>query len=214
MSLEVPPYWWCGEGPYFNRPPRHVICCTAHAVDLPLAERTMGAAVHEAGHTITGLLLGVHIPSVGIDITERQRDCGSSADVSGDADAVSFAGTHLRDALTVLAAGTSAEQRWLRETGHWSEQRAFHAERGGMDDRDRAQSLVTEHVGHPLHFGTSALGDVDDLDYWGYWVRADEVMGPVWGRVRALAEQVVQCGRISGDEAAELCGLVNPDPAA
>lgn len=199
-STGQPPYFWGGEGPYFNPPPQRVICCQEHGEGLDVGNITAAVAIHEAGHAVAAFLLGVHIPAITLESTEISRDCGPVTRVEGSNERVMFDATK-KTVLTVLAAGVSAHMWSLRETGMVTAERAFFAERGGTADWEFAQRLVRDCTGDEL----------DPWDYWRHWAVADELLAPHWLKVRQVAAQVAQ-GTVSGDDAAALCGLINPDP--
>lgn len=200
-EIEQPGYFWFDEGPYFSQPPEIVPCCIDHAQQFTVEEMKAGVSIHEAGHTVAAFLLNIHVPSVGIEIAERQPPCGPALRVTGAAEGIDFRGHDMKAAFTVLAAGVAAENRWLLLTGRISTDRAFYAERGGASDVGRAQKLMRDNRG----------GTLDMVAYWQHWAFADRLLSPYWGKVIDLAERMMD-GPLSGDDAAKLCGLPNPKP--
>lgn len=105
--------------------------------------------------------------------------------------------------MTVLAAGVTAHQWYLRVTRMLTPERAFFAERGGMADWEKAQRLARE---------VDDSAELDPYDYWRHWELADELLSPHWAAVTEVAALVI-AGPIPGDVAAAACGLVNTGPS-
>ncbi|MFF5019541.1 hypothetical protein [Streptomyces sp. NPDC001165] len=205
--------YWFGftEGPYRHRPPAvGAFCCQGAGFGLDRKTERMAVAVHEAGHALAAFTLGVHVPAVSIREQEGILPCGHPYDVTGELDEVRLAGATVKQGMTVLVSGERAEDRWLRENGLWTEQRAFFTERGALGDRATARTILSREFGVPLRFGTSAPGAEDTADWWRYHPISDELLTDVWPQVMLLAERVADAGALSGDAAAEVCGLTNP----
>ncbi|MFJ3097922.1 zinc metalloprotease [Streptomyces hydrogenans] len=206
-------YYFGPEGPYRHpAPPLGSVCCQTYGMGFDRATERLSVAVHEAGHTLAAMILGFHVPSVAVTEPTRRRDCGHLYEITGGLDDdFRLYGGHIRDAMTVLLAGERAEDRWMRETGTWTQTRAFFAERGGLADRATGRGAMAR-LGVQMQFATSTVDSPDDRDYWRYVPLADQVLAPAWPQVLLLAERVAEAGCVSGDEAADACGIQNPAP--
>jgi len=204
-------YWWCGEGPYRHRPPGRMVCCQTDGLGFDRDTERQAVAVHEAGHAAVALQLGLHVPSVSITEPTGTSACGHLSPIVGAVDNVRLVGFTVGQMMTVLAAGERAEERWLHETGQWTETRAFFVERAGFGDRETARGRLTE-FGQDLRFGTSTPDEPDAADWWRAHGLADSVLDGAWPKVLVLAEQIADRQTLPGDEAAALCGVANPPP--
>ncbi|MGW7547117.1 hypothetical protein ACWGKQ_39355 [Streptomyces sp. NPDC054770] len=209
MPMDRADYWWCGEGPYRHHPPSRVVCCQIDGLEFDRDTERQAVAVHEAGHAAVAFQLGLHVPSVSIAEPTGTRACRHPSPIVGAVDNVRLAGSTVRQMMTVLAAGERAEERWLHETGQWTEIRAFFVERAGFGDRETARARLAE-FGQDLRFGTSTPDEPDPADWWRAHGLADSVLDGVWDKVLVLAERIADRQVLPGDEAAAVCGVTNP----
>nr|WP_168504500.1 hypothetical protein [Streptomyces sp. S1D4-11]QIY93180.1 hypothetical protein HEP87_01920 [Streptomyces sp. S1D4-11] len=184
-------------------------CCTAGGLDLPRDISAREAtAFHEAGHTILALIQGVHVPAVRVGTKPGTSGCGHSQGFAGVNEGLGqqLWLAPLERALIVLAGGVRAETAWLGEAGvEMTDTRSFAVEVGGLDDQAQARNLLAFY-GQEIEFGTSH----PLRDYWCHQGTADLLLTERWGKVCTLAEALLTCHRLTGDQAAELIGLSNP----
>ncbi|MEW1911540.1 hypothetical protein AB0442_24355 [Kitasatospora sp. NPDC085895] len=161
-------------------------------LSLPDAELRRGIAVHEAGHAVVLLALGIPIETIAIGSPDD--------DVDGF---VRVAGTHraaLDDLLVMCAAGERAQDRWLREAGLWSPTRAWAVELLARHDRDRAADAVRITYDTELTFGT---GDDPTRDLAALHRYTDHALDRLWPRVLNVAEALDRLGSLTELQAAE-----------
>jgi hypothetical protein len=108
------------------------------------------------------------------------------------------------DWAVTCAAGEGAEDRWMRETGRWSLERAWVAERLAWRDRSQIGDAYRDLHGRELTFN----GDHDD---WGdyAWVmdRTDEALDRVLDGVLTLGHHLAEHRFATGEEAARIAGI-------
>ncbi|MEV8324560.1 hypothetical protein [Kitasatospora sp. NPDC056731] len=154
-------------------------------------------AAHELGHAVLWLAGGLHVSRVSINLT------GQSA---GHAQAL---WTGVDDEARLRAVGTAggerAMDRWLREAGLWTPDRAAAVELGAHGDRVR---LLEGTSPRPV-FGTGGGPDFALLHDM-----ADEALDRVWGRLMAALPVLVRQRAMSGGRLAECTGLPLPVAAA
>ncbi|MFF2612379.1 hypothetical protein [Kitasatospora sp. NPDC058046] len=191
---------------YFTRHPEpESWCCHGHVPGLDPVTHRRAVCVHEAGHLVVSLDVGMHVKTVEVDSYSWVPACGPRLDFTG---AVTHAPYELRHSAVIMqfAAGERAEQRWLREQGRWTEKRGWAAEMAALNDRGRAiERLIALTGSYDLE---TVLGR--------YVFLGDQVEGILdrhWPAVLAVAEALDAAGELTGDQAAELAGLPNPMPA-
>ncbi|WP_146259306.1 hypothetical protein [Streptomyces tateyamensis] len=162
-------------------------------------------SVHEAGHTVIALHVGMHVKDV--KIVERTRDlgCGPRLELEGTMSPGDYELAHSA-VVKQLAAGERAEQRWLRDYGLWTQDRGWAAEMGALHDRDAAIPRLR------MFTGSDDLATVLGA-YVHFGDQAEEVLGQHWPAVLAVAGALDEEGELTGDQAATLAGLLNPPPA-
>lgn len=139
--------------------------------------RTHGA-YHEAGHAVTALACGLTVDAIHLAPSGQ-----------GDMFHCVISGTIFRwtDYVTMLAAGERAADRWLRESGLWTEERAWSVERGARTDRATAIAFAAKH-GEQLTLTAHP---------WDGWTQicsyADARLNTHWERVVRLAEALSRC---------------------
>ncbi|MFJ9692677.1 hypothetical protein [Kitasatospora sp. NPDC101183] len=189
---------------YSRHPEPAIWCCIGHVPRLDRVASRRAVSIHEAGHTLVALHVGMHVE--GVEIVEQTRDggCGPRLELGG---ATSLGGYELARSAVVkqLAAGERAEQRWLRDHGLWTQDRGWVAEMGGLHDRDAA--------GPQLRAYTRSDDQKTLLGAYAYFGdQAEEVLEQHWPAVLAVAEALDEAGELTGDQAAALAGLPNPAP--
>ncbi|MFJ3612295.1 hypothetical protein [Streptomyces hydrogenans] len=166
----------------------------------------VGTAVHEAGHLVTDLLVGIHVIDVALTPEQAQLACGPVLAISG-ATQIGRVAVGPVDYLRMLAAGEQAHQRWLEDSGLWTPSRAWAVERGALDDTAKAVEVLREH--HP---------GLDDVGYrqlfWQYRPAARALLDAHWHRVLNVAGSLSDRGYLCGDEASDLADLPNPPEPA
>ncbi|MFE9398687.1 hypothetical protein [Streptomyces flavidovirens] len=161
-------------------------------------EQTMSTAIHEAAHAVVYMAAGYRIGHIALHEPEDHSH-GGRAHVNY----LPASGPWLDWAVT-CAAGERAEDRWMRENGLWTPDRAWVSERLAWRDRSQLGSAYRDGSGKDLTFhGTHS----DPGDYAWVMDRTDESLDPVWSNVLQLAHHVVEHRRIDGDEAAKVAGL-------
>ncbi|MFF1444135.1 hypothetical protein [Streptomyces sp. NPDC058295] len=147
-------------------------------------------AIHEAGHAVTVLTGQAHLHSAKIVTGEATTQEGG----------VTYA-CHLADghAYAIFsAAGERAVDRWLREAGLWTPERAVAVEEGAHGDR-ASFLAINPHVG----FGDRAV------DYLVVHDLADQALNTCWEAVLTVARALHRDQYLTGDAIAALAGLPN-----
>ncbi|WP_043463876.1 hypothetical protein [Kitasatospora sp. MBT66] len=176
-------------------------CCDTHVLDLEPAVDLVGAAVHEAGHAVAALLLGIHVVDVELTSQAVELNCAPVVAVNG-CTSVTYEVPESAY-LTMLAAGERAHQRWLINQGLWSPERAWAVERGARDDQSKAVGVLKGRFPEPAFIGPALL-------FWQFRPAADALLQANWDRVASLGRGLAHRIHLSGNEAAELTGLANP----
>lgn len=168
------------------------------ALDLDLPEARESAAFHEAGHAVVATRLGIPFVTVHLDETDVFPCCGRQ-DVYGVTGGVDWGRVSVQDAVTMLAAGSCAASRWLRESPYWTPARAWALEIGGLDDQATARQILKD-AGLPMVYG----GGLHLIagDYWHYESEADMLLEQEWERVRRVAERLINQRHLSYAEIA------------
>jgi hypothetical protein len=159
-------------------------------LNLPAAQLDYLRAIHEAGHAVAALLGGAHLHSAEIVIG-----------VTGDAAGGEVRACNLDDGhgfAVFSAAGERASDRWLREAGLWTPERAVANEVGARGDR-RQFLAINAHVG---------FGD-REVDYLIVHDLADQALDRHWKAVLQIADQLAQHGRLDAAQIVTIAGLTN-----
>lgn len=179
-------------------PPSYDWECTDAVAAYTPEEQMTNTAVHESAHAVVYMAAGYQIGEIVLH-EPRDHSYGGRAHVNY----LAASGPWLDWAVT-CAAGERAEVRWMRETGRWSSERAWVAERLAWRDRSQIGEVYRSGHNRELTFN----GDHDD---WGdyAWVmdRTDEALDLVWDQVLALAHQVTVRRHLTGEEAARITGI-------
>lgn len=173
-----------------HRPPEQWVS-TRQVRNFTEGQRVMAVAVHEAAHTVMHLYRGVEVLYAQVD---DGPDAGGRMSYKID--------ENRPYEIESTAAGERAEDRWLRESGLWTEGRAWVAERVAWGDR----TLINELVPGGLTYGTDKLSI---LDYSNILDRTDELLDGLWWHVMQLANCLAEYRYMNGDEAAAVTGLTN-----
>ncbi len=160
-------------------------------------------AVHEAGHVVMALAARVPVRQVRIVPADRAWEDGVDSQAP---EGVGFSEIYywhgsVRDGVAVLAAGERAQDRWLREAGLWTPDRAWAVERDGVIDRAQIAELCQRVTGRDLvTYGTRRgrwdLGHVQQ--------RVDAELGRRWPQVAAVAGALVSRLHLTEDEVTAL----------
>jgi hypothetical protein len=157
----------------------------------------MNTAVHEAAHAVVYMAAGYRIGHIALHDPE-DRSYGGRAHVNY----LAASGPWIDWAVT-CAAGERAETRWMRETGLWTPDRAWVAERLAWKDRSQMGLAYRDGCGRDLTFQGN---HGDPGDYAWVMDRTDEALDRVWGQVLRLADQLVERRYVDGCEAAKTAG--------
>jgi hypothetical protein len=103
----------------------------------------------------------------------------------------------LTGAIAAAAAGERAADRWLREAGLWTEERAWVIERHAGHDRVYALKALHD-AGERLTFGERPG---HPHDYATAQAAADRLLDELWQGVYRLADSLTQHRRLSGADA-------------
>ncbi|MEU1309639.1 hypothetical protein ABZ419_12195 [Streptomyces cinnamoneus] len=160
-------------------------------------------AVHEAGHAVLDFAGGIPVVEIHLcDDLGKVPGEGGAAWVRTGRD---WSVPYVRY-LAMCAAGERAQERWMREEGLWSSERAWVTERGATDDRAQAAHALRETRGMDLTYGpVNGAG----MDYATVQAAADAALAPLWDRVLRLAAAVDEHGHLSGREAARYAGMAH-----
>ncbi|MEV7602940.1 hypothetical protein AB0O91_36800 [Kitasatospora sp. NPDC089797] len=161
---------------------------------LPREQRLAATAAHELGHALLWAAAGLRVGRVSI-VDDDHR--------SGHAMALS---TGVPDEARLLAVGTAggerAEDRWLREAGLWTPDRAAVVELSAHGDRARLLDCTSPR---PV-FGTGGP------DFAVLHDMADEALDRVWGRLMGALPVLVRRQALTGQQLASITGLPLPAP--
>lgn len=165
---------------------------SSRALGLSKQQSELGQAIHELAHGVLWLAHGVHVVSVGVGVG---RGGLAECDQPRDAD------QRLGWAIGV-AAGERAEDRWLRESGLWTEDLAAMAEIAARTDR--ANILAADPQPRP------GFGDGGEADYSEFHDLADQALDVHWDRISTVLPLLIMEGQMTGDQLASLVDLPNP----
>jgi hypothetical protein len=164
-------------------------------------QKLQGTAIHEAAHTVLYCAAGAPITSV---LVRTMSESDGSVLANGQT-------THgpyridLSDLLTALAAGERAEDRWLREVGLWTPERAWAIERHAREDRRAAARTITS-TGREMTVGTSSHWS----DLASIHQRADEAIDKRWSSITALATALLRYRHLDAQQIQDITGIPNP----
>ncbi|MCX5158102.1 hypothetical protein OOK39_02150 [Streptomyces sp. NBC_00264] len=156
---------------------------TAHLLDY-------ARAIHEAGHAVAALIGGAHLHHAQIVKGPATTPEGGVTHACNLADGHAYA--------TFSAAGERAVDRWLREDGLWTPDRAVVVEVGANGDRSSFLA-INPHVG---------FGD-KQIDYTVVHDLADNFLEQHWAAVTRVAHALTGHAHLEGDEIARIAGLPN-----
>ncbi|GGX82567.1 hypothetical protein [Streptomyces hiroshimensis] len=159
-------------------------------------------AVHEAGHAVLAFAFG--IPVVEICLS---ADLGAGPG-SGPAAWVQWGSSWsipFARYFAMCAAGERSQDRWMREEGLWTPERAWVVERTAGTDRQKVAESLQER-GMSLYYGhTPASG----MDYATVTDAADAALCHLWDRVLSVAAALDEHGRLTGWQAARYARLTH-----
>ncbi|MFI0156249.1 hypothetical protein [Streptomyces lydicus] len=156
-------------------------------------------AFHEAGHVVAALVSGLGVDGVHLTPSDQGHmfhtvNSGTIRTWSGYA--------------AMLAAGERAADRWLRETGEWTTERAWSVERGARSDRRRAVEFAQRH-GERFDFLAHPWDGWTNVCSW-----ADGTLDAHWDRVTAVAEALIAGTALDAEAVAKVAGLPNSSAEA
>jgi hypothetical protein len=170
----------------------------AEVAGYTVRDKVMNTVVHEAGHAVVYMAAGYHVASIVIPPPDQPSRRGQAEIDYGEA-----SGPWLPVALKEVA-GERGEDRWLRETGRWTQGRAWVAEHTAWRDRNFVDHIMRTCHGRELAFN----GDLgDEGDYAWFTDRTDEALDPLWEQVLTLADYLTEHPYITGDEAARVASF-------
>ncbi|MFF2074619.1 hypothetical protein ACFVXG_07670 [Kitasatospora sp. NPDC058162] len=174
---------------------------TAYRIlDLPDPLLRKAVAIHEAGHAVLALHLGTRLTSVSVADNLGREEGTAAGRTSYEPGQI----TPMRNVLLVSAAGERAQDRWLREKGLWSPERAWVVEILAAQDRSVIDQCVRPARPGGLTYGVSCdpTADLAALhDHVDMWLHG------LWEQVTALADALNQRGTLTGAQAAAVTGL-------
>ncbi|MFF9787179.1 hypothetical protein [Streptomyces nigrescens] len=158
--------------------------------NLPEQHLNYVRAIHEAGHAVAALIGQAHLHFAQIVAGEAATESGGLTEGCKFSDGHAFA--------VFSAAGERATDRWLREAGLWTPERAVANEVGSSSDRCHFLD-INPHVG---------FGD-KQVDYRVVHDLADQALDQYWNAVTAVADALTRHLHVEGEVIAELAGLPN-----
>lgn len=159
-------------------------------LNLPATQLDYLRAIHEAGHAITVLTAHGHLHSAEIVQGVTTTEEGGVTKACHLADGHGYA--------VFSAAGERAADRWLREAGLWTPERAVAVEVGARGDR-LSFLAINPHVG---------FGD-KEVHYQHVHDLADQALHTHWAAVLTVADALQQHQHLTGNQIATLTSLPN-----
>jgi hypothetical protein len=193
--------WYSNPGGTATRyppPPHRGRKTTTDVLALTADQRLRLTAIHEAGHAVLWHLAGVRLDKVLVRTVAEAAQLGVRE--AGQTIVAAAATLPLVDGLAVAAAGERAEDRWLREAGLWTEERAWVIERHAAHDRSHARDAV-QGAGSMLTFGQRPG---HPYDYVTVQADADRRLSAVWDGVQRLADALVTHREVDGSAVAAI----------
>ncbi|MFE2693673.1 hypothetical protein [Streptomyces mirabilis] len=179
-------------------PPLYEVESTDSVAAYTPEEQALNTAVHEAAHAVLYMSGGYKIGGIVLHAPGDMSHLGRA-----QVDYLEASGPW-QDFVLACAAGERAEDRWLRESGLWSADRAWVTECHAWRDRSQVAEVLQTCHNRALTF----CGDHGD---WGdyAWVmdRTDEALDRVWDQVLALTRYLVEHRTATGEEAARIAGF-------
>lgn len=188
-----------------NQPPRRWDSLMGGDVDeiaaLTPDQELQATAIRHAGFSVLYMAAGFRVDYILVHPVGSPAARGSKGYTMRAGGSGSWLGR------AVAAAGHErAVDRWLRESGLWTPDRAWAAERLSADARAQAAEAVQYGLGCEMTFN----GGGDEADYAWICDRADEALDARWPQVSALGQYVAEYSRVEGADAARIAGF---DPA-
>lgn len=185
--------------PYATRHPmpmelREGTVSASEAMGLTAQQSLASRAAHELGHALVWLAGGLCVSYVTIETdADGARGGHAVAQPTGTPDE-----SHVLGVGT--AAGERAEDRWLRETGLWTPDRAAVVEAAACSDR----AYVLEHTTPRPTFGTGGP------DYALLHDMADQALDQIWQQLLHVLPILVRERGLTGWQLAGNTGLPFP----
>ncbi|MEV6485120.1 hypothetical protein [Streptomyces sp. NPDC051576] len=170
------------------------------AMPLTYEQARLGMAFHEAGHAVLSMSYGMHVITSEVIAWEPEPGMwavtGNTAHQTQDTSPWHFAAQ--------CAAGELAHVNYLMTYGLWTPERAFAC--AAEHDRELAIDVLRQ-FGYRL--GRTRVPEGGKS--WGM-VRgmARRKVGHLWREIRTVAHSMDANTVLSGDEIADLTGMVNP----
>ncbi|MFB7948956.1 hypothetical protein ACFC6L_29035 [Kitasatospora phosalacinea] len=158
---------------------------------LSEAQYTEMVAAHELGHALVWLAGGLHVPGLS---THADGQFGGHTTVKATG-----APDECRTQVLGVVAGELAQDRWLRESGLWSEDRAALVETTAVRDRWIALDRITPRP----HFGGSGPGS----DYTLIQAMAAQHLEHIWPLMATALPLLLRERVLTGRELADHLGL-------
>ncbi|MFJ5288601.1 hypothetical protein [Streptomyces sp. NPDC088348] len=166
---------------------------------LTYEQARLGTAFHEAGHAVLAMAYGMHVLTSEVIAWSRGADgwgvTGNTAFRTHDTNPWHFAAQ--------CAAGELAYVQYLMTRGLWTPERALAC----AADHDREQAIdVLADFGYRLSHGRVPEGGKS----WGMVQgMARRKVGYLWREIHTVAHAMNEQDILTGDEIADLTGLVN-----
>lgn len=196
LTVNGIPYWTRNPVPQHLRNGRTTTAAQA-ALGLTEDEVLARTAAHELGHALVWLAGGLRISRISVVPDGVAGGHVEALPRGVDAEA--------RPLVLGVAAGERAGDRWLREAGLWTPDRAAIVEVGACADR----AFVLDHVTPSPTFGTGSEGG---LDYSELQDMADTELDPLWDRLMAAVPLLLQHRVLTGEQLARHVGLPYAPP--
>lgn len=158
---------------------------------LTADQRLAVTAAHELGHALTWLAGGLQVTEIALTPDGGRRFGHAAAQPTGRDD-------EPRLIAIGTAAGERAEDRWLREAGLWTPDRASVVELSASGDR----AWLMEHTTPRPTFGTGG-----DLDFTVLHDMADDALDQIWERLTDVLPLLVRQRVMSGEQLAAHVGI-------
>ena len=188
-----------------HRPPWEGPWSTYEWLNLDTAQLRRSIAIHEAGHLVLSLQVGIPVKEAGI-----AEDLGVDPSSSEPAGHIAWSGAPWfgawKDYAVTFAAGEQAQMRWLKDEGLYTDRRGWAVEAHAWHDRHAVATSQAATTNPPvsLSFGQPGTADFDWADLL---TEADQRLEKCWAQLLDVADALDRHGYLSRSD---IDRIINP----